>query len=333
MRLDLDLQPLAQDARFADLLQRVHALRVAERLDPAPLRADGWPLVAMDLERRVPELLERHRIPGAAIAVIQGGEVVWAAGFGLRHRGEPSPMTPAARFPLRAPGRLLTVAAVLEEQRAGRLQLEQVLAMLDEPPSAAAHGGPTPLTVRLPTVGAGRRAPGKAAGDPYSMMQMLVELSSQQSFVDYWRRRLPEATEAFGTAGDEGDIVTGHSLFGTPFPQVGQVGRTVTVDGLAHVMGSVMTAFGTGADAAAAAFLLERMARLEHRGAIDLGLALRAVNTPAGPQLRIDEERRGLGCVVRCYPEAELGVVVLYNGEDGGDAARRIAHVAIGGWE
>ena len=35
------------------------------------------------LAKTVPALLEEHTVPGAAVALVRGGEVVWAPGFGM----------------------------------------------------------------------------------------------------------------------------------------------------------------------------------------------------------------------------------------------------------
>ena len=39
----------------------------------------------------------------------------------------------------------------------------------------------------------------------------------------------------------------------------------------------------------------------------------------------------GVGVLMRWYPQSRRGVVILFNGEMGPEAALRIAHVALGG--
>ena len=39
----------------------------------------------------------------------------------------------------------------------------------------------------------------------------------------------------------------------------------------------------------------------------------------------------GVGVLMRWYPQSQRGIVVLFNGESGPEAALRIAHLALGG--
>jgi CubicO group peptidase (beta-lactamase class C family) len=48
----------------------------------------------VELEAYVLEIMERYDIPGVAIAVVQGGEVVYTQGFGVRESGGDEPVTP-----------------------------------------------------------------------------------------------------------------------------------------------------------------------------------------------------------------------------------------------
>jgi CubicO group peptidase (beta-lactamase class C family) len=59
-----------------------------------PVRA----LVAAPLDSFIEQALAKLAVPGAAVAVIAGGKVVYERTFGVRALGEPAPVTPATRF-------------------------------------------------------------------------------------------------------------------------------------------------------------------------------------------------------------------------------------------
>jgi hypothetical protein len=53
--------------------------------------------------------------------------------------------------------------------------------------------------------------------------------------------------------------------------------------------------------------------------------------TTVGTRAQVDDMTSGTGCLLRWYPASRCGVVVLYNSATGGEAAERIAHIALGG--
>lgn len=52
------------------------------------------------LDEMVADVLERSAVPGMAVAVVRGGEVVYAKGFGVKTVGEPDPIDPDTVFQL-----------------------------------------------------------------------------------------------------------------------------------------------------------------------------------------------------------------------------------------
>src|SRR5579872_7285957 len=50
--------------------------------------------LARQLESEVAGLMARTKVPGASIAIIQHGQIVYAQGFGVRERGKPDRVTP-----------------------------------------------------------------------------------------------------------------------------------------------------------------------------------------------------------------------------------------------
>ncbi len=77
------------------------------------------------LEGLVPELLERHRVPGAAIALIDGGEPAWERGFGLADPARGAPVGPATVFNVASVSKPVTAWGVMRLADAGALDLDR----------------------------------------------------------------------------------------------------------------------------------------------------------------------------------------------------------------
>ncbi|MCA9260204.1 MAG: serine hydrolase, partial [Planctomycetales bacterium] len=60
--------------------------------DVITLAPDGLEKALAALPALVTATLERSGIPGAAVAVVHGGETVFARGFGVRELGRPEPV-------------------------------------------------------------------------------------------------------------------------------------------------------------------------------------------------------------------------------------------------
>ena len=61
-----------------------------------------------ELETFITDALPEFGIPGAAVAVVQGGEVVYTGGFGVREAGGDAPITPDTRMMIGSTGKSLT---------------------------------------------------------------------------------------------------------------------------------------------------------------------------------------------------------------------------------
>jgi len=46
-----------------------------------------------DLEERIPSLMEKYNVPGVSVSLIEGGEIVWSEGIGVRHSEQGAPVT------------------------------------------------------------------------------------------------------------------------------------------------------------------------------------------------------------------------------------------------
>ena len=204
------------------------------------------------LDRRVPSLMAQFGVPGAAVALVSSGEVVWSAAYG-QARLEPSrSMRPDTLFRTESISKSVTAWGVLRLVEAGRLDLDTPVAGYlpeDALPELAATG----VTVRqllthtagmpLGTIGA-RYAPREprpdlisdlqaevrlenAAGESfaysnvgYNVLELVVEQVSGQDFADYMDSEvltpLGMDSSSFGWPEARSDqLAAGHRLDGS----------------------------------------------------------------------------------------------------------------------
>ncbi len=77
------------------------------------------------LRDQIQEILAKHKVPGASVAVIDGFGVVWAEGFGLRGAGAPDPVTPDTLFQAASISKPVAAAAALRLVEQGKLSLDE----------------------------------------------------------------------------------------------------------------------------------------------------------------------------------------------------------------
>jgi CubicO group peptidase (beta-lactamase class C family) len=92
--------------------------RIEQGLLPAVL-VEGEPLPTVPLSQRMSEL----HVPGVSIAVVHGGRIDWAGGFGVARLGGP-PVTSRTLFQAASISKPITALAVLHLVDAGRLDLD-----------------------------------------------------------------------------------------------------------------------------------------------------------------------------------------------------------------
>jgi CubicO group peptidase (beta-lactamase class C family) len=66
------------------------------------------PEMATELEAYIRAIMPRHAIPGAAVAVVQDGQVVYLNGFGVREQGGNGPVTPDTPMMIGSTGKTMT---------------------------------------------------------------------------------------------------------------------------------------------------------------------------------------------------------------------------------
>lgn len=69
-------------------------------------------------------ILERHGVPGAALAIAKGGKLVLAKGYGWADAASGTPVNPDTNFGLASLSKVITAAAVLKLVEQGKLELD-----------------------------------------------------------------------------------------------------------------------------------------------------------------------------------------------------------------
>lgn len=98
-----------------DRIDRVfHGLRL-------PIAIKGRPVERWTIAERMAE----HRVPGVSVAIIDGGRVVWAGGFGLKEAGTADPVTTSTLFQAQSISKPVASSATLSLVEGGRLSLDE----------------------------------------------------------------------------------------------------------------------------------------------------------------------------------------------------------------
>ena len=275
LQLDPDLKPLHASEQFKRLSESLKATIENERGVPTNLRQEPVEVVVDDLQKQIPSLIARHHVPGASVALVRGGEVVWSSSFGIADRRSPGLLTDSNRFRVRAPLHLLAIIAAGQQEQLGRLQLAKLLvdgSALDESPRASADrstarptgdmASPVNSTSRDATTTKqnGRkhcvdnRQPNYSSNGVYGFIRLATEMSTNQSFADYCEQEIlaPLDMEESGfnptpASDDDHGIAIGHSKLGSPMnpaPQAEELFRGgalyTTAGDLAKLMLEIM---------------------------------------------------------------------------------------------
>jgi CubicO group peptidase (beta-lactamase class C family) len=80
--------------------------------------------MAAELGGYIAGFLERARAPGAAVAIVQGGKIVYAKGFGVRELGKTDPVTPQTLMMIGSTGKSLTTLMMATLVDDGRIAWE-----------------------------------------------------------------------------------------------------------------------------------------------------------------------------------------------------------------
>lgn len=100
------------------------AHQMARPMAPGPSSAAR---VAATLEKEIPQLIDKHKVAGVGMALIEDGAIVWSGSFGERAPGEP--VTPATMFNTASVAKTVTAETVLRLAEAGLISLDEPIAV------------------------------------------------------------------------------------------------------------------------------------------------------------------------------------------------------------
>jgi serine beta-lactamase-like protein LACTB len=93
----------------------------------APLQAQTKSLSAdkrAQIEKAASSFMAANSVPGISVAVVQDGELVWSAGFGMADLENFVPATPSTLFRLGSISKPITATAILQLSERGKLDLD-----------------------------------------------------------------------------------------------------------------------------------------------------------------------------------------------------------------
>lgn len=180
----------------------------------------------------------------------------------------------------------------------------------------------------------------------FMMLQSAVEELSHQTFFTYCQLSLFDplmlestkfllGNDAGGTGGET--PVVGHTRLGSP------IASAVDARRMNPILYTTAPDLGRLLEAMFMDKQLDKGDRLLPDGLISeslgpvaarengLGLGVQIQSTPAGRCVQLADNIGGMGLLMRWYPKAQSGVVVMFNSETGPEAALHIANIALGG--
>jgi CubicO group peptidase (beta-lactamase class C family) len=239
MQLDPDLKPVCALPRFKESVAAVKAAREKEQIAPTAVRAQAWQTVAEELHGRVPEIMERYHVPGAAVALIREGELVWSSQFGIADRRTSVPLDADDRFRVRAPLHLLAIIAAGQQEQLGRMQFAKLLmdgAELDQSPARPINPPKQETADQVSSNGKGAdssdarrrrarcteiRSPNYSSNSVFGFIRLAMEMATSQPFPEYCEESILkplDMTQSAFTSSEPADnsLAIGHSKLGSP---------------------------------------------------------------------------------------------------------------------
>jgi len=334
------------------------AARLAVRRDALTVPA-ALPELTAKIDREAPRLLARHRVPGAAVAVVWRGRPAWARGYGFSGGAAAGRVTAATVFQVASVSKPVSALGILIVAARRRLDLDAPVAprlrgwrfpaseydprgvtlrrLLSHTAGLSVPGypghrpdRPLPSTIASlsgDSAGAGAvrltARPGaeyRYSGGGYLVAQALVEDVTGRPFGAVMRDLLLEPTgmraSRYGIGGEP--AARGHDANGRPLPdyrvELAPGGLRSTAPDLAHFLAALMA---PTSGPIAHAVVVEALTPAAGTGG-DYGLGF-ALRTLAGGDRMIshDGSNRGWRSLIVAFPDRQLGLVVLTNGDNG----------------
>ncbi len=157
------------------------SLASAQAKDILPISGIGAPEME-DFDEKLVALMKKWQVPGATVAIVQSGKLVYARGYGYSDEKKTVKMAPDAKFRIGSISKLLTAAAVLKLVQERKLDLDssafKLLNLPQEPdPSRRPDARAWLITVRNLLQGTGGWDR-DATGDP--MFQPIAQQAAME---------------------------------------------------------------------------------------------------------------------------------------------------------
>jgi CubicO group peptidase (beta-lactamase class C family) len=229
-----------QDVRWASSL-------ALDRISPGVIEAQAdWRTIASIIDTLAPRLMSETGVPGAAITLVSGGEIVWSGHYGVTSTSGGRPVTGETVFEACSMSKPVFAYLVLQLVEEGRLVLDRPLVDYLEAPSFPTQPEYRQITARmvlshtsgLPNWRKGEEerggplpvlfTPGTRfgySGEAFFLLQQVIEKVTGEPVDLVARRRLLEplsmAHTSFIWSGDLAPLVSeGHDASGSPLPPV-----------------------------------------------------------------------------------------------------------------
>jgi CubicO group peptidase (beta-lactamase class C family) len=101
------------------------------------------------LDTLLPALLDSAGVPGLALALVSGGRIAWAQGFGSRRQGEGEPIDTSTVFEAASLGKPVFAYAVVKLAEQGRFDLDRPLASYQPLPELSQDSRSQRITARM----------------------------------------------------------------------------------------------------------------------------------------------------------------------------------------
>ncbi len=326
---------------------------------PTPPTIGGVALetVVARLEQVISAAMERAKVPGLAVALIAGGEVVWVKGFGVRSLQTREPVTPQTVFRGASLSKNLVAYAALKMVETGALELDRPLA--DYVPEPYLPGSRIQeITLRMvlshtsgfSALSADRGLvvyrPGTVfaySNDAFRYLQWVMEHVSGKPLAEYMEENLFSplglaSTSFVWTADYEDRVARGHNdgsevpLY-RPSQANAAYGVYTTAPDFARFITEIIGA-GEGDAARLSRATVEEMLRPQVtvvEGSLSWGLGWGLEHGETGRSFWQWGWKDGYRNFVLADPDRGLGVVILTNGDEGLRICEEIVVTAIGG--
>ena len=125
------------------------------------------------LDGLMKQILARHEVPGAAVAITHNGKLLVARGYGWANVEEREPVRPVTLFDLASVSKSITAVTILKLVEQGRLRLDErvfdLLGQLRAPPGMEFDPRLRQITIKMLLEHAGGWDRSKPHGDPISL--------------------------------------------------------------------------------------------------------------------------------------------------------------------